>query len=411
MNLIWEPILAIILAITSFSIKPNPKAPDADAALEQAVDEADLMVHVDWKATVGDNYPTFAKLADDPQIKQVPELAKVLRDATTQAEGGRAMFKNMIGFDLVTDLTSITAYAKLPAPGQQPDFLVVVRGNLAADLPQKIARGLGGKEETIDGRVTASMPDGTLIGFSKSGALIAGKREWAEPRLSDKWKAPGRARGSAWALIATALDKKPFFLVASKPSPDALAQLTATAGVDNFGKDLIANHQLLVVAATATGVHWMYQAKDGAFAARVKQASEGLIELMRAGHLFPRGVAELAAAALPSYAGQSPALDGAIKHKDKLMAAVDDLTGDGKFAATVKLSGTLVTVETKGKRISDVVPTGVMVGLGAIGFLTATRAVSPPPPARPPVVTPVKPKPVKPAPAKPAPTPVRPRTP
>ena len=57
------------------------------------------------------------------------------------------------------------------------------------------------------------------------------------------------------------------------------------------------------------------------------------------------------------------------------------------------------------------VPITRALGLGAIGFLTATRAVSPPPPARPPVVTPVKPKPVKPAPAKPAPTPVRPRTP
>lgn len=402
MNLIWEPILAIIMAITSFSIKANPKAPGADAVLEQAVDDADVVVHLDWKATVGDNYPTFQKLADDPQIKAVPELAQAMREGVTQAEGGRAMFKNMVGFDLVTDLTSVTGFVRLPAPtGGDPEFLIVVRGNLAADLPTKIARSAGGKEETIDGRPAASMPDGTLIGWSKSGALLAGKREWTEPRLRDDWKAPARPRGSAWAIIGGALDKKPFFLVASKPSATGVAHMAAVVGSDNFGKDLVSNHTLLVVAASSTGLHWAYQAKDAAFAARIKTASEGMIELMRAGHLFPRGIAELIVAALPSYAGRSPGLDGAIKHKDKLLAAIDDLTGDGKFAATVKLSGTLVTVETKAKRISDVVPTGVVVGLGAIGFLTGSSKAAPATaPARPPVRTPA-PKPVAPKPAAP----------
>ena len=371
MNLIWEPVLAIILAITSFSIKSNPKAPDADVALAHAVDEADVVVHVDWKATVGDNYPTFQKLVDDPQIKQVPELAKALRDGITQVEGGRAMAKGMAGLDLVGDITSMTVFGKLPQPGaHQPDFLVVARGSFAADLPSKLARGMAGKEETIDGRVAAAMADGTLVGLTKSGVLIAGKRDWAAPRLADAWKPSTRVKGSAWANIATVLDKKPFFLVASKPSAEATATMVAKHGSDNFGRDLIANHTLAIVAASATGLHWTYQAKDVAFAARMKTASEGVIELMRAGHLVPRGVAELVVAALPSYAGKSPGIDGAIKHKDKLMAAIDDLTGDGKFTASVKLTGNLVTVETKAKRISDVVPTGVLMGLGAIGYLT-----------------------------------------
>lgn len=400
MNLIWEPVLAIILAITSFSIKSNPKAPDADVALAHAVDEADVVIHVDWKATVGDNYPTFQKLVDDPQIKQVPELAKALRDGITQVEGGRAMAKGMAGLDLVGDIASMTVFGKLPQPGaHQPDFLVVVRGSFAVDLPSKLARGMAGKEETIDGRVAAAMADGTLVGLTKSGVLIAGKRDWAAPRLADAWKPSTRVKGSAWATIATVLDKKPFFLAASKPSPEASARMVAMHGADNFGRDLISNHLLVIVAASATGLHWTYQAKDVAFAARMKTASEGMIELMRAGHLVPRGVAELVVAALPSYAGTSPAIDGAIKHKAKLMAAVNDLTGDGKFTASVKLTGNLVTVETKAKRISDVVPTGVLMGLGAIGFLTASQA-SPP--------TPSKATATKPTPARPAPKPTKP---
>jgi len=400
MNLIWEPILAIILAISSFSIKSNPKGPGADVVLEHAVDEADVVMHVDWKATVGDNYGIFQKLVDDPRAKSVPELSTALRDGLTQAEGGRAMFKNMVGFDLVNDLTSVTAFLKMPAPGAQPEFLVVVRGNLAADLPSKIARSMGGKEETIDGRVAAAMPDGTLIGFSKSGALLAGQRDWVAPRLANGWKVASRSKGSAWSYIGAALDRKPFYLLASKPSLEAVSRMTAQIGTDSFGKDLISNHTLAIVSLTSTGLHWIYQAKDVAFAARIKQASEGVIELMRAGHLFPRGIAELTAAALPSYAGKSPAIDGAIKHRAALMAAVDDLTGDGKFTATVKQSGNLVSVETKGKRLSDVVPTGVLVGFGAIGFMTMRTSVSAPPPATVgpgPGRSPAKP--IKPAPA------------
>lgn len=404
MNAIWEPLLAIVLAITNFSIQPNPKAPDGAAALEHAVDEADVIVHLDVKATVGNNYPTFRKLADDPQVKQAPELAAALRDAVTQIDGGRAMARNVVGFDFVDDVGTLTAFVRMPPGGGQPDFLVVVRGNLPADLPSKLP---GARIETIAGRPAAAMPDGTLVGFAKGGALLAGKREWVEPRLGDAWKPAPRARGSAWAQIGASLDKKPFFLVASKPTPDAAAFLAQQVSTASFGRDLIVNHTLAVVAATSTGLHWTYQAKDAAFAARVKTASEGVIELMRAGHVVPRGVADLAAAALPSYAGTSPGIDGAIKHRDKLLAAVDDLTGDGKFASTVKVTGSVVTVETKAKRISDVVPTGTLMAFAAIGFVSTRAEMHAPAGAASGSVKPVKPTPPRPvaprpAPAKPA---------
>ncbi len=365
----YAVIIAAVLAITSFSIKPNPKALGADAVLEHAVDDADFVLHVDVSATVGANYGVLAKLSEDTLIKQVPELREHITEVVMQIESGRAMAKTMVGFDPVTDISSLTAFVKMRAGMPQPDFLVVVRGTLPADLPGALAKTMGGKTGTVDGRSTATMPDGSMMGTSKSGALVVGKADWVAARIADGWKAPARTKGSTWARIATALDAKPFFVVASKPSAELVKTMTKDLG-DNFGRDLLANHTVAVFAASATGVAWTYEAKDAAFAMRMVTASKGLIDLMRAAHLAPRGVAQVAVAALPSYARMSKEIDAVVAAKDQLMSAVWDLTGDGKFAAKVKVDGNLVTVTATGKKFSDVVPSSLVVGLGAIGFIT-----------------------------------------
>lgn len=397
-------VIAAVLAITSFSIKANPKAPGSAAVLEHAVEEADFVVHVDVAATLGANFAVLAKLPDDGLIKQVPELREQITQALMQIEQGRAMAKGMVGFDPVTDITSLTAYVKLKDGASQPDFLVVVRGNFPADVPGNIAKKMGGKAGVVDGRATATMPDGSIIGTAKSGALIVGKADWVTPRLADAWKASPRAKGSPWARVATALDGKPFFLVASKPSAELIKKMTTDVG-DNFGRDLLANHVVAVWAASSTGVTWMYEARDAAFAKRMEAASKGFIDLMRAAHFAPRGVAQIAVAALPSYSRMSKEIDAVLASKDKLLGAVWDLTGDGKFAAKVKLDGNLVVATATGKKFSDVVPASFVVGLGAIGFLSARAGGEakplPPHPAKPSVPprsggglgTPVKPRP------------------
>lgn len=369
----YAVIIAAVLALTSFSVKSNPKAPGANEVLEHAVEDADFVVHLDVAATVGANYGVLAKLPEDAIIKQVPDLRDQIAQAVMQVEAGRSMAKGMIGFDPVSDVHSVTAFIKMKVGAPQPDMLVVVRGTFPADLPGKLAGSMGGKAGNVDGRATATMPDGTMMATAKSGALLVGKPEWVTARAADSWKAPARAKGSAWARIATALDAKPFFLVASKPSAELVAKVSKDLG-DNFGRDLIANHTVGVFAASSTGVAWMYEAKDAAFARRMETASKGMIDLMRAAHLAPRGVAQVAVAALPSYAKMSKELDAVIASKDKLMDAVWDLTGDGKFAAKVKLDGNLVSVTATGKKFSDVVPSSFVVGLAAIGFLTAGRA-------------------------------------
>jgi hypothetical protein len=420
MTNLWEPILAILMALTNVAIKPNPGAPSGDAALTYAVPTADLVVHVDLKPTVIDNYPVLAKLAATPALQRDPMLRAQLDGAMLQLEGGRAMVKSLFGVDPATDLTSITGFVALrPAAGTTPDFLVVARGTLPADLPQRLTQQMPATAEVIDGRTAVVTPDGVMIGATRKGELLVGTRALVAPRLADAWQAPPRAKGSAWVSIAAVLDQRPFFVVASKPSPAAAGLLATQVGA-SFGRDLVAQHTLAIVSASATGIGWVYQAKDPAFAARIKLASEGWIELMRAAHIAPRGLVELAVAALPSYAGTSPELDDAIKHKDQILAAVDELTGDGKFTASVTLKGNLVTVTTKGRRLSDVLPVGVVVGLGALGSMTfaqasskATATARPPmiaPPVRPttPKPTPAPPRPTQPkTPPKAAPTPTR----
>jgi hypothetical protein len=393
MNL-WEPILAMIMAISSFAVKANPKAPSADAVLTYAIDDADVVAYVDLKPTVIDNYPTWQKLPDDPLIKQSPELRDGLQLAISQAEGARAMAKAMLGIDVTTDLTSITSFVRINR-SSQPDFLLAIRGTVPADLPANLAQKFAGKTETIDGRVAVSLPDGSLVGFTKDGVLLAGARDWVAPRLADNWKAPARGKGSPWAQIATALDARPFLLLASKPSADASAHMAEVVPA-SFGKDLVSQHALVIVSASSTGINWTFQAKDAAFANRIKVASDGLIELMRASHVVPRGMAELVVAALPSYLGHSPEIDDAIKHKDQIMAAVTQLTGDGKFAATVKQTGTTVTVTTKAAKISDVVPVGAVVALAAVGFAIESRGFNATPVQSAPMMRPIPARPTPP---------------
>lgn len=393
----YAVIIATVLALTSFSIKPNPRAPTAAAVLEHAVDDADLVVHLDVAATVGANYGVLASLSEDALVKQVPELRQQLTQAVMQLESGRTMARAMLGFDPVTDLTSVTAFVRMREGMPQPEFLLVVRGTLPADLPAKLASSLGGRTGSVDGRTTVTLPDGTVMGTSRSGALLVGKAEWVNARVASAWRAPAHAKGSPWARIATALDARPFFLIASKAAPALVATLAKGLG-DNFGRDLVANHKLGVLAVAATGVTWMYEASDAAFARRMESASLGLLELMRAAHLAPRGMAQVAVAALPSYARVSKDLDAVIGARDKLLAAVWDLTGDGKFTARVRVDGTLVTATATGKKLSDVLPISFVGGLAAIGFLTAADAPTPVPPAsKPPAVRPAP----RPAPAPP----------
>jgi hypothetical protein len=278
---------------------------------------------------------------------------------------------------------------------------VVVRGAIPPDFIKKVSQVAGGTTGSIDGRATLEIDPATFLGTSKDGTLIVGPRAWVEARVDDDWKAPKRKKGSAWAAIAKQLDAKPFFLVAAKLDEAAATALGKELG-DEFARDVITGAELAVFALHHDGVAFQWKDRSKAGLERVALATEGLIELTRAAHVAPRGIARIAVAVLSSYQGKSKELDALIARKDDLLKVVEDYTGDGKFKVSFakNVKARTLTVRATGKTLSDVIPAVAIVPGMAFLFLMAGDQAAPPP------TTPV----VKPArPAKPAPKPVPPR--
>jgi hypothetical protein len=169
------------------------------------------------------------------------------------------------------------------------------------------------------------------------------------------------------------------------PSPATIARVRARTG-QGFASDLYAGHTVAVLSASSTGLAFTYQARDAAFAARVKLASEGAIEVLRAFHLAPRSALQLAAAALPSYAGKNRVVDEVLAGHKPLLDALGTMSGDGRFSAKVSLDGTLVSATARGKKVSDVIPANLLLGSVVLAVLSRDEkqeATAPPPPPPP----------------------------
>src|SRR6185369_7705049 len=120
------------------------------------------------------------------------------------------------------------------------------------------------------------------------------------------------------------------------------------------------------------GVRLYWKDREKKHLARVALAVDGAIELLRAAHLAPRGLVELAAASLDSYAGESSDVDALIARQDDLVRVVDENTGDGAFDAKVDTDKKkrTITVKLTGKTLSDVVPAAVVIPAAlALAFL------------------------------------------
>lgn len=393
-------VITLMLALTGFGVDANKNAPSADAVLAYANLDADVVVHLDIAAVGPRNYKVLAGLPDDPAIKANPELLAMAKKVKANVEGVRGMAKAVAGLDPIHDLTSVTAFVDV-VPGVEPAPLVIARGTIPKDFVDKIAKVSGGTTGKVDGRSTVQIDANAFMGTTKDGALVVGPKALVEPRIDDDWKAPARKKGTAWATIASRIDAKPFFLVAAKLDDQAEAFAAKEAG-DNFLGDLIGSHDLAILALHHDGVafHWQDETKAGV--ERMATLSEGLVELTRAAHVAPRGVAKVILAALDSYRGTSKDLDALIARKADLMKVVDEYTGDGNFKVKVdkNAKAKTLTVRATGKTLSDVVPAAILVpGLVAGLMLRGAEPAMPPPAAAtPPAAAPKK---TKPAPAKP----------
>lgn len=349
-------IVAVFLSLGDFGAAANPKAPSAAEILKFAPEQYDLMVWADLEVVMPKNYKALLSLADDPIVKSNPELAGQVQQMVREAEAARQMARSSAGFDPIEDVKSIAMFTKFKGRGEQPDMLVVVRGKLPVDK--------------LKGLVGMAMP-GFSAGAGPGGEFLFGTKAWVDEREAKGWKAK-----KANPQVAAMLKTKPLFAVTSTLSPEAAAMLSTEIGTkENVLRDMLEGHSFAGLYVGHNGAGWTYAARSKQGYARAAMASDGMIELMRSGHLAMRGFARVFLAAVDSY-GEIPALKPFIARKSEILALVLASSGDGKFKAAVSKQPAkqTVAVALSGKTLSQVVPLGGIFAIGGIGALFMLRS-------------------------------------
>jgi hypothetical protein len=134
-------------------------------------------------------------------------------------------------------------------------------------------------------------------------------------------------------------------------------------------RDLLIGQESSAFAVSWNGVWWSYTARSPAGCQRALLATDGVIQLTRAGHLALRGVSRVGLALVDSYAAE-PGVAEIVAHKQDLLRIVDGWSGDGTFVVTVDRQAAArgVTARLRGKSLAEVLP---LAGLAVIGALSA----------------------------------------
>lgn len=406
-------VITLLLGLSNFSLQANPKAPTADVALQYAMPDADVVVHFDAASVIPNNYKALTQLANQPQIKSSPQLSKMVREAVAEVEGLRGLAKTMTGIDLATDLNDATMFIQL-VPRAEPNFVAAVRGKFTVASVEKIGKALNKQSTKIGAGVLLDM-GGTdpSLAITKDGVLLAGTTRLLRDRLADTWKAPVRAPGSGLAHAADVINAKPIFAVSLTLS--ATARKVALDGLGpqkNFITDAIQRHKTAAFGVFHDGIGWTWQDSTKAGMDAMAQMSEGTMELMRAAHIAPRGMAKILLGAIESYRGVDKNIDELIARKADVMKIVESYTGDGNFKVKIDKNPTTFRLDARatGKSLSEVVPAGFVMPAAAFFLLVGKESrKSPAMVAPPPVIIKKVPAPPPPRPTPPAPRPAPPR--
>jgi hypothetical protein len=376
-------IISLLLSLGGFGLSPNPKPPTVDASLQYGMPDADIVVHFDAASVVPGNYKVLTQLPDQPQIKASPDLAKTVRQLINEVEGPRSMAKGMIGFDPVTDLSDVTAFAQHVPNGPQPIFVVVAHGRFTAAMLEKMGK-LTGKTVVKSGAASLiDMGDGNAVALAKDGALIAGAATMVKDRIADTWKAPSHAAGTNLGQAADMLAGHPVFGVSLTVSQSMRQQVLKEHPEQNFFTDVIRRGHGSSFAIYRDGIGWTFNDSTAAGLDQMAQLSDGVVDVLRAAQIAPRGFAKIAIAALSSYKGVNKQIDALVAHRTDLDKLVTAYTGDGQFKSKIDkdTKNFKLNVRLTGKSVSEVVPVGVVVPMAAIGFLFASRTVATPMPS------------------------------
>jgi len=224
------------------------------------------------------------------------------------------------------------------------------------------------------------MDDGNALALTRDGVLLAGRTSLVKERMGDGWKMPPHGAGTNLGYAAEVINSKPVFALVMTMSPAARREVLAKHG-QNFGTDLIKRHRAASFAIFHDGIGWTWVDSTKAGMESMAQISQGVIDILRAAQIAPRGFANVAIGGLESYRGTDKHIDELLRHKADLMKLVDTYVGDGKFKTQLDKDARTnkVTVRLSDRSVSYVLPLASVVPMAALGFfLERAEAQAPP---------------------------------
>jgi hypothetical protein len=252
-------VITLLLGLSGFGLQPNPKAPTADAALEYAIPDADVVAHFDVASVVPGNYKKLAELADQPQIKASPELAKLVRQAVTEVDSTRGLVRSMTGIDLTSDLADATAFVQA-AHHAEPLVVVAAHGKFSAATIDKIGTLVHKPVIRVkNGAAWVGIDDNNAVAITSDGVLLFGAKGLLGERTRNEWKAPPHGPGTNLGYAADVIAGKPVFAVVTTLSDAARADAVGGLGGPNFMTDLIKRNKLASFALYRDGIGWQWR--------------------------------------------------------------------------------------------------------------------------------------------------------
>ena len=367
---------ALIIALTlgGLGIERNKRAPKPKDVMVYAPQDADHMLFLDWDSVVKPAWKTIQRLPNDKRLKSFPEAIESVKMVVGEATRGVSMVSERMGFHPIDDVRWAAVWLKYGAAGD-PQFLVTARGAFGADAVTRLAQAAGKEVTQLGARQVVRLDENITLGQGPDGALLLGTSAWVDARIRATWQAVNDKGFTA--RVKKTLAKKPFFMLVSRPSPTTKTRFRDAINDPEmaFFQELIAGHEYASFHLTYNSLGWTWLGQNAIGAERAEMASEGLVDLMRAGHPASRGAVRLALAVLGSYTHE-PFVKRILEHKKLILDLVIKNTGDGQFKAKVTRKGNQVSVEASGKKLSEVLPVAgfiPLVGAGAAVFMFRSK--------------------------------------
>jgi hypothetical protein len=366
-------LITLLLSLSGFGVQANPKAPTADASLQYAIPDPDLVIQVDAQTVIPNNYKLLVALPNKPEIKASPELSQLVRQAVGQLEGARGLAKGATGIDIATDINDATMFLQFGAK-KDPDFVATVHGKFSTALVDKIGKMTKGNVTKVGGGMMVETGgNDPAVGVTKDGVLLAGTPNLVRDRLGDGWKAPAHGPGTNLGYAADVINAHPVYAMVMTLSETARKRAIQGIGGKNFLTDVITRHKLLAFAVFADGVGWTWIDSSKAGLDAMEMMSQGALELMKASQIAPRAIAKILLGGIDSYKGMNKQIDALIAHKADILKVVESYSGDGTFQTKVSKDPAKLRLDVRatGKSLSEVLPAGLMLP-GAAFFMLAS---------------------------------------